>query len=98
MKLKDHIQYRIQQLDIVEKIIFINIICFVFPLFFKTILFLFSLSENFFVGLFELSSSFQDLVFKPWTILTYGFALRFFPSFLEYVFTLLLFALIIKSV
>ena len=73
MKLKDHIQYRIQQLDIVEKIIIINIICFVFPLFFKTILFLFSLSENFFVGLFELSSSFQDLVFKPWTILTYGF-------------------------
>lgn len=73
MKLKDHIQYRIQQLDIVEKIIFINIICFAFPLFFKTILFLFSLSENFFVGLFELSSSFQDLVFKPWTILTYGF-------------------------
>ncbi len=73
MKLKDHIQYRIQQLDIAEKIIFINIICFVFPLFFKTILFLFSLSENFFVGLFELSSSFQDLVFKPWTILTYGF-------------------------
>ena len=73
MKLKDHIQYRIQQLDIVEKIIFINIICFVFPLFFKTILFLFSLSDNFFVGLFELSSSFQDLVFKPWTILTYGF-------------------------
>jgi len=73
MKLKDHIQYRIQQLDIVEKIILINIICFVFPLFFKTILFLFSLSQNFFVGLFELSSSFQDLVFKPWTILTYGF-------------------------
>tara|TARA_B100001989_G_scaffold72877_1_gene49780 strand:+ start:2338 stop:3213 length:876 start_codon:yes stop_codon:yes gene_type:complete len=73
MKLKDHIQYRIQQLDIVEKIILINIICFVFPLFFKTILFLFNLSQNFFVGLFELSSSFQDLVFKPWTILTYGF-------------------------
>ena len=73
MKLKDQIQYRIQQLNIVEKIILINIICFVFPLLFKTILFLFSLSENFFIGLFELSSSFQDLVFRPWTILTYGF-------------------------
>ena len=73
MKLKDQIQYRIQQLNIVEKIILINIICFVFPLLFKTILFLFSLPENFFVGLFELSSSFQDLVFRPWTILTYGF-------------------------
>ena len=73
MKLKDQIQYRIQQLNIVEKIILINIICFVFPLLFRTIFFLFSLSENFFVGLFELSSSFQDLVFRPWTILTYGF-------------------------
>ena len=73
MKLKDQIQYRIQQLNIVEKIILINIICFVFPLLFKTILFLFSLSENFFVGFLELSSSFQDLVFRPWTILTYGF-------------------------
>ena len=73
MKLKDQIQFRIQQLNIVEKIILINIICFVFPLLFKTILFLFSLPENFFVGLFELSSSFQDLVFRPWTILTYGF-------------------------
>ena len=73
MKLKDQIQNRIQQLNIVEKIILINIICFVFPLLFKTILFLFSLSENFFIGLFELSSSFQDLVFRPWTILTYGF-------------------------
>ena len=73
MKLKDQIQFRIQQLNIVEKIILINIICFVFPLLFKTILFLFRLSENFFVGLFELSSSFQDLVFRPWTILTYGF-------------------------
>tara|TARA_B100000963_G_scaffold351616_1_gene363440 strand:- start:8419 stop:9294 length:876 start_codon:yes stop_codon:yes gene_type:complete len=73
MKLKDQIQYRIQQLNIVEKIILINILCFVFPLLFRTILFLFSLSENFFVGLFELSSSFQDLVFRPWTILTYGF-------------------------
>ena len=73
MKLKDQILYRIQQLNIVEKIILINIICFVFPLLFKTILFLFSLPENFFVGLFELSSSFQDLVFRPWTILTYGF-------------------------
>ena len=73
MKLKDQIQFRIQQLNIVEKIILINIICFVFPLLFKTILFLFSLSENFFVGFLELSSSFQDLVFRPWTILTYGF-------------------------
>ena len=71
--LKDKIQYRIRQLNIAEKIILINIICFVLPLFFKTLFFLFDVSSDSFIGLFELSSSFKDLIFKPWTILTYGF-------------------------
>ena len=33
MMLKDQIQYRIQQLNIAEKIILIKLICFVLPLF-----------------------------------------------------------------
>ena len=73
MMLKDQIQYRIRQLNIAEKIILINIICFVLPLFFKTLLFLFNIPSNYFLGLFELSSSFKDLIFKPWTVFTYGF-------------------------
>ena len=62
MMLKDQIQYRIQQLNIAEKIILINVICFVLPLFFKTILYLFNIPSNYFIGLFELSSSFKDLI------------------------------------
>ena len=73
MMLKDQIQYKISQLNIAEKIILINIICFVLPLFFKTLLFLFNIPSNYFLGLFELSSSFKDLIFKPWTVFTYGF-------------------------
>ena len=73
MILKDQIQYRIRQLNVAEKIILINVICFVLPLFFKTILFLFNIPSNYFIGLFELSSSFKDLIFKPWTVFTYGF-------------------------
>ena len=73
MILKDRIQYRIRQLNIAEKIILINIICFVLPLFFRTLLFLFNIPSDHFLGLFELSSSFKDLIFKPWTVFTYGF-------------------------
>ena len=73
MMLKDQLQFRIQQLNIAEKIILINVICFVLPLFFKTILYLFNIPSNYFIGLFELSSSFKDLIFKPWTVFTYGF-------------------------
>ena len=73
MILKDQIQYRIRQLNVAEKIILINIICFVLPLFFRTLLFLFNIPSDHFLGLFELSSSFKDLIFKPWTIFTYGF-------------------------
>ena len=73
MILKDRIQYRIRQLNVAEKIILINIICFVLPFLLRTLLFLFNIPSDHFLGLFELSSSFKDLIFKPWTIFTYGF-------------------------
>ena len=73
MILKDQIQYRIRQLNVAEKIILINIICFVLPFLLRTLLFLFNIPSDHFLGLFELSSSFKDLIFKPWTIFTYGF-------------------------
>ena len=73
MILKDRIQYRIRQLNVAEKIILINIICFVLPFLLRTLLFLFNIPSDHFLGLFELSSSFKDLIFKPWTVFTYGF-------------------------
>lgn len=73
MNLINQIKYRIQRLNGVEKLIMINVACFVAPLFLNTILFLFNIPSSFFLGWFELSSSLIDLLFKPWTILSYSF-------------------------
>ena len=73
MTFKDQLRYRIQQLNGAEKLILINVICFVLPLFVKTLLFLFNIPSGVFLGWFELSSSWGDLLFKPWTLVTYSF-------------------------
>ena len=73
MNFKDQLTYRIQQLNQAEKLILVNIICFILPLFLKTILFLFKIPSNIFIGWFELSADWEDLIFRPWTILTYSF-------------------------
>src|SRR5210317_369529 len=73
MTFKDQLRYRIQQLNGAEKLILINVICFVLPLFIKTLLFLFNIPSGAFLGWFELSSSWGDLLFKPWTLVTYSF-------------------------
>ncbi len=39
MNFKDQIQYRIQRLNSAEKLILINVVCFVLPLFLRTLFF-----------------------------------------------------------
>ncbi len=73
MTFKDQIYYRIQQLNSAEKLILINVACFIGPLFIKTFLFLFKIPSTPFFGWFELSASWNDLIYKPWSILTYSF-------------------------
>ena len=73
MNFKDQIYYRIQQLNSAEKLILINVACFIAPLFIKTFFFLFNIPSTPFFGWFELSASWNDLIYKPWSILTYSF-------------------------
>lgn len=73
MNFQDQIRYRLQQLNEAEKLILINIICFVLPLFLKTLFYLFNIPSNLMIGWFELSAEWSDLLFKPWTIFTYSF-------------------------
>ena len=73
MTFKDQIYYRIQQLNSAEKLILINVACFIAPLFLKTLIFLFNIPSTHFFGWFELSASWNDLIYKPWTIVTYSF-------------------------
>ena len=73
MTFTDQLRYRLQQLNGAEKLILVNVACFVLPLFVKTLLFLFNIPSGMFLGWFELSSSWGDLLFKPWTLVTYSF-------------------------
>tara|TARA_Y100000768_G_scaffold376037_1_gene347593 strand:+ start:254 stop:1129 length:876 start_codon:yes stop_codon:yes gene_type:complete len=73
MRFRNQLGYRLQKLNAAEKLIAINVACFVMPLFVKTFLFLFKISNDYFLGWFELSSSWTDLLFKPWTLVSYSF-------------------------
>ena len=73
MNFKDQLAYRFKQLNQAEKLILVNVACFVMPLFIRTVFYLFNIPSGVFVGWFELSSDWVDFIFKPWTILTYSF-------------------------
>lgn len=73
MTFTEQLRYRLQQLNGAEKLILINGACFVMPLLVNTLLFLFNIPSGMFLGWFELSSSWGDLLFKPWTLVTYSF-------------------------
>ena len=73
MTLKDQIRSQVHMMNSAEKLILLNIICFIFPLFLKTLFFLFAIPYGTFISFFELSSDWGTLLFRPWSILTYSF-------------------------
>ena len=60
-------------LNVLEKLIFLNIVCFVFPYILNTFFFLFDYSNISIISWFELSSDLKNLIFKPWSIISYSF-------------------------
>jgi membrane associated rhomboid family serine protease len=59
--------------SIVEKLIVINIFLFVLTYLFNTLSFLFGIDQNLIVDWFSLQPDFGVLLYRPWTILSYGF-------------------------
>lgn len=57
----------------VQKLIFINIICFITPMIIGGIEYLIGAESGIVSGWFALDSSWNNLLVKPWTIITYGF-------------------------
>ena len=82
----NNIYHAYQNRSIVEKLIFINIVVFILTYLFNTLSFLFSFDENIIVNWFSLSADFNTLLYKPWTILSYGFL---HVGFLHILFNLL---------
>ncbi len=68
-----NLKTKFSSVNIVEKIIYINVIVFLVTYLFKTISFLTDLDESFIVTWFALSPYFSSLIIKPWTIISYGF-------------------------
>ena len=64
---------RFSQFNIAEKLILINVVCFVIPFFLRSIFFLFDLPAQSFLSFFELPASIRDFIFQPWSLFTYGF-------------------------
>ena len=60
-------------LNILKKIIFLNLVCFIFPYILNTFFFLFDYSNFSIISWFELSSDLKKIIFKPWSIISYSF-------------------------
>ena len=69
----DKILNKYWQLNIAEKIIFFNIILFVLPLVVFVFFYLFKIPKINLYYYFELLPNISDLLFRPWSLITYGF-------------------------
>ncbi|MFL2571882.1 MAG: rhomboid family intramembrane serine protease [Flavobacteriaceae bacterium] len=67
------IKLRFASLNTLEKIIAINAVFFVLPFILTTVLYLFKISISGWFDYVELSANIGTAIFRPWTILTYGF-------------------------
>ncbi len=67
------LKYNFKNAGIVEKLIYINISVFVLGLLLTVFSSLFKVQSTFLGDWFALSSSFNSLLTKPWSIITYGF-------------------------
>ena len=69
----DKLKYKFQRFTIAEKLIVLNVIFFVIPFFLKTLLYLFNIPSTTFLSWFHLLPSFSEVLYRPWTLITYSF-------------------------
>ena len=73
MDILNTLKYRFKHAGIVEQLIYINLAVFLSVFFMNTFSFLFNIDKNLMVNWFSLPSNFNEFLYKPWTIITYGF-------------------------
>ena len=61
------------QRNIVERIIILNVVIFILTYLINTLSFLFQIDGNIVMTWFSLQPDFELLLYKPWTIISYGF-------------------------
>ena len=73
MELKDKLKYSLSVMGQLQKLIVINIIFFIIPLLLNTFLWLFELKDMSILDYFVVEADIMSLIFKPWSLITYGF-------------------------
>ncbi len=73
MDIIDTLRQRFKYAGIVEKLIYVNLTVFFIVFILNTFGFLFQTKSNFFVEWFSLPANFSEFLYKPWSIVTYGF-------------------------
>lgn len=69
----DKFRYKLQTATVVEKLIAINVICFILFFLAKTVAFLFQWPSDFLLEWFVFPKEPGEYIFKPWSIVTYSF-------------------------
>ncbi|WNW02837.1 rhomboid family intramembrane serine protease [Tenacibaculum sp. HL-MS23] len=73
MNTLDNLKYRFKNAGIVEQLIYVNLAVFLLVFITNTFGFLFQSNNNLLVEWFSLPANFDEFLYKPWTIITYGF-------------------------
>lgn len=73
MSFLDTLKYRFSIFSIAEKIILINVVCFVLPMLLNVIFFLFNIPSSTYMDWLQLSPNLGTFITRPWTLLTYSF-------------------------
>ena len=73
MELISSLKYKYNNLDVLGQTIVWMLICFAFPFLINTFLFLFDINPFSIIDYFQVSPSLYELIYKPWSLITYGF-------------------------
>jgi membrane associated rhomboid family serine protease len=73
MSFLENLKYRFATFSIAEKIILVNVICFVLPTILNVLFFLFNIPSNAYMNWLQLSPNIGTFVTRPWTLITYSF-------------------------
>ena len=73
MSFINNIKTRYKSGNIIEKLIYINLVVFILTLLLGVLKGLFNDHSNFILDWFSLDDNYTLLYTKPWTIITYGF-------------------------
>lgn len=69
----DQIKYKLKMANVVEKLILVNVVVFIVMYLIQFVAFLFQLPVNFISDWLVFSKDLSDLLYKPWSIITYAF-------------------------